>query len=450
MNPIFDELPTKLGLYTLTELLCSRERSELYAATQSYVDRTVVIEVLRPDCTESEVEHFRASARKRAAVTLAHVSPVLEAVQTGGFSYVVQENPAGKSLSVLLGEGIGLSYKQGFALTQAVAELYSSCLSQNMAALPLDLSSIYMQDGEFSFLSPLEEGVPNDAERERQMTTLADILERVVPNDILTKSKLAVVVHWLRNGYGGGVLEWQPLLGALNSLLLQKSSQRKPGEQRKPKSLLHYTKRRYMKRALRALVGEKKCVIFSVLGVLAVAAITACLRFFLYGPELLPAVTDDYVYCLCGGEKWRVHSNPVSIREYADFLAAFSKMSPAEKQRLHDGIPVAAGNHTPLDWDKQRRAASGTPVRGVSYWDALAYARYRREAVPDAQLVKTVRQCVPPSVSTEEWTSTHIPEQFPLSSHYVVIPARGTDPVPAEDPARQEKQRSFRTAQIEK
>ncbi len=450
MSPIFDELPTKLGHYTLTERLCSRERSELYAATQSYVDRTVVIEVLRSGYSDTVVEHFRESARRRAAVTLGHVSPVLEAAQTGNYSYVVQEKPAGKSLSALLGEGGGLSYKQGFALAQAVAELYSACIGQNLAALPLDLASVYLENDVFSFLSPLEEGTPADADRVAQMTALAEILEQVVPNEVLTVSKLAVVVHWLRNGYGGVVLEWQHLLGALNSLRLQKNTRHKSGEQRKSKSLLHYAKWRYVKRALRAPVSGKRGLAFYAVGVLVTAVVSALIRFYLCGPETLPAVTDDYVYCLCDGIEWRVHSNPVSISEYTDFLAAFNSMSPDERQRLHIDMPAAVDEHTPIDWDKQQKAASDAPVCGVSYWDALAYARYRREAIPNARLVKTVRKYVTPPHATEEWTSTQVPERFPLSPYYVVMSANSTDIVPAVDPARREKQRGFRTAQNEK
>ncbi len=446
MNPIFDDLPTKLGLYTLTELLCSREKSELYAATQSYVDRTVVIEVLRPGCSELEIEHFRESAHKRATVTPAHVSPVLEAVQSGSFSYVVEEELPGKSLSMLLQEGVGLSYKQGFALAQAVAELYNVFHEQNMAAVPLDLASIYVDDNNFSFFSPLEDGISDDAQRVAQMTALADILEQMVPGEVLAKSKLAVVVHWLRNGYGGSALEWQPLLGALNSLRLHK----KASERKKTRGILHYVKWRYVRRGLRVLFGSRKRVIFNTLGILIVAIITYLVRFFTSDTAQLQAVADDYVYCRSDGVMWRVRSKPVTIREYTEFLTAYNSMSAEEKQRLHAGMPMSVREHTPLDWTKQLRTARNSSVRGVSYWDALAFARYRHEIVPEAKLVRAVRKYNATTGASEEWTSSQVAEKFPLQRYYVAYPAKGEGIIPAVNPAQQGKKRSFRTARIAK
>lgn len=446
MNPIFDDLPTKLGLYTLTELLGSREKSELYAATQSYVDRTVVIEVLRPGCSESEIGHFRESAHKRATVTPAHVSPVLEAVQSGSFSYIVEEGLPGKSLSMLLREGEGLSYEQGFALTQAVAELYNACHEQNTAAAPLDLASVYIDNNSFSFFSPLEDGIPDDAQRTAQMAALADILEQMVPAEVLTKSKLAVVVHWLRNGYGGAALEWQPLLGALNSLRLH----RKTSGRKKARGILHYAKRRYVRRGLRAMFGSKKRAIFSTLGVLIVAMITYSVRLFIGDAAQSPTAADEYVYCRSDGVTWRVRSKPVTIREYAEFLAAYNSMSAEEKQRLHADMPVSVREHTPLDWAKQLRTARNSPVRGVSYWDALTFARYRHEIVPEAKLVKAVRKYKAEDGAAEEWTSSQVAEEFPLQRYYVAYPAKGEGIIAAVNPAQQEKKRSFRTARITK
>ena len=90
MKPIFPQLPSKLGLYTVTERLGSRQYSELYNAYQSYVDRGVILEALRPGCDEARANYFLAAAQARAAVNLPGVSPVLESAQSGSIIYLLQ------------------------------------------------------------------------------------------------------------------------------------------------------------------------------------------------------------------------------------------------------------------------------------------------------------------------------------------------------------------------
>ena len=452
MNPIFTELPTKLGLYVLEELLGERENSELYAATQSYVDRAVVLEVLRPQSTPEQVMQFQENIRQRASVSLPHVCAVLESVQTGAYSYLIQERPNGISLSAQIAQGKRFNYAQGFSLVQAVAELYSSCQSMGLAALPLDASSIYMHHGEFSFLSPVVAGVADAEHRDAQMIGLAYVLEQVLLPNLLTNSKLAVVIHWLKNGYGGTALEWAPLLAAFDALRVQK------GEEQHPEGslggfLLRFAKKRYLKRIVRNAVQHYKLVGCAALAVLLIGFT----GFFVAWVPREDSSSDGgnvtRVCCDYAGAQWSVYA-PVSLEEYARFLKAYGDMTKEQQEQLHEGMPPAITSHQPLNWEEQLEAANeegesgmSAPVRGVSYWDALTYARFAKAQLASVELVQTARKHFRQKHGIEEWTSTRVDAFLPYSSHYVVCPPQGDNMIRDINPELRSANRGFRVAQ---
>lgn len=435
-------------------MLGVREHSELYLAKQSYVDRAVVIEVLRPNSPQELAELFQEMVRRRAAASLPHVVPVLESAQTGHLRYLIQELPQGKPLAVRVQEEGTLTMEQAFTFIQAVADMYCACLEQGMAAHPLTLDSIYMDGNNFSFFSPVISGAITDEQRVAQMEAFADILETVLDPGMVEKSNLSIIMHWLRFGYGNMPLEWAPLATSLSTLRAQKFAEQKESidwrELLKPSTL-----KRRGKRTLRAMRAN---MAFGgvVAGLMLLAGVAvALLSYYSQNTSDLPAVTDDYVYCGTAGRVWRVQTRPVSIEEYGAFLDAWNKMTNAQKKDLCEGMPSGNKNLTPWQWSEQSMAASfgtewqgknisrETPVCGVSYWGALAYARYVKGGLPSVAQLKVVRQKTGEPM-VEEWTSSGMQASFPLDPSYVVYPAYGGEPTQEVDPNRQTKQRSFR------
>lgn len=453
MNTIFPELPTKLGLYSLTQVLGVREHSELYLAKQSYVDRTVVIEVLRPDSPPEIVEFFQETARRRAAASLPHVSPVLESVKTGVLHYLIQELPKGKPLTEKLAEGGHLSLDQGFAFVQAVADIYCACIEQKMAALPLSMDSVYMDGDHFAFFSPVIQGEITDDLRREQMESLASILEGSLPMHEAAQSNLAIIIHWLRYGYGSMPLEWEPLASSLSTLRSQKYAPTKGNiawnDLMKPSSV-----KRRVRRAVRT-VKENAAFVGVTAAVTLVAGVAAAVYAASGTVNEQSAVADGYIYCRSSAGAYRVQAQPVSIAEYGRFLSAWDKMSNAQKKDINQGMPENIKNHTPWQWDEQNTAASlglewygrkmdeNTPVSGVSYWDALAYARYVGGRLPGMEQIKLSRQSAGEPL-VEEWTASGGQAGFPLESCYMVYPAYGNTFIQEINPTQQEKLRGFR------
>lgn len=453
MNPIFPELPTQLGIYSLTKLIGVREISELYLAKQSYVDRAVVIEVLRPECQEGEKVDFLDSARLNAAVSLPQVAPVLESASTGTLHYVIQEEPEGKPLKQ---QTTKLTVDQAFTLVQSVAEVYCACLEQEVAARPITLEDIYIDGKEFRFFSPVVAGGWTDELRAAQMEGLADILTKVLSPRDAEKSNLSIIIHWLRNGYGGEPMQWQPLAASLKAVRASRQrTQRGVPLMQRVRAL--YGNKVAQKQALRSLLN------LALLGLvmLGVAVGVGCLG-LLFEERVVdtrPAFSDGCLHCMVDKRPIRVEDQPVSVEEYSTFLNAWKTMSSREKTILCQGLPanVVSDSHQPRQWDEQVKAAAEksewngfkmsphAPVRGVSFYDALVCARYYKAELPSLDVIRTVRQqCYGGEPMMEEWSRDRIPETVPYEEQCIVCPASGNDVIEETDLGLRSVARGFR------
>lgn len=450
MNPIFPELPTKLGIYNLTQLIGVREYSELYLAEQSYVDRAVAIEVLRPTSAPEMVEAFQEISRNRAAVKLPHASPVLESARTGNLRYLIQEQPKGTPLITRLEEEGPLNSQQAFILVQQVAELYCACHEQGVAAAAIGMESIYMEGENFYFFSPVLYGPGSKEHREVQMATLADVLEQSLSEKDVAKSNISIIIHWLRRGNGSSSLEWGPLAAALSTLRSQK------GPAQKVVSLERFSisgTKRMLRQKVRASVHVLLWLGVMLLIVLGIGSLG-----LLWNSAWLGGDVAGYVRCGSGDDIWSVMARPVSIREYEEFMNAWNELSGSKKEEISAGIPAGVRNAIkPQEWDEQcsaarnggewmgRKLTPDSPVCGVSYWNALICARYMGGDLPRAEILKAVRQKLGGS-EVEEWTSSWVENAFPYEPYYAVFPATGSRIIQDINPDMQVKMRSFRVA----
>lgn len=453
MKPIFPELPSKLGLYTVTERLSARQFTELYDAYQSYVDRRVVLEALRPGCDEAMVNYFLATTQARAAVNLPGVSPVLESARSGSIIYLVQEKPVGEPLMRLLLEQ-RFSAKDGLRLVEALAELYEAGKKQNVAIDPVTADAIYVDGGQINFLSTISPDSPTPALLTAQMCALADLLEQAIPSALMKNSSLPTVINWLRHGYNGRVLEWNSLRSALRALRARRHSSDKVSRDDVGHPSLRMMLRRWMRELRKSFWLTATCVLLvSLVGGIGSQLI----------PEdafvsLDPAVTGNRVYAMDGQQVYAVHQLPVSIAEYSIFIEAWGKMSPEEREHLADGLFENPANYSlrdPLNWEEQLRAAEegkkltpNSPVLGVGYREAMLYARYADEVLATADQVFTAREHTPGAKEVEEWTASFSSPQMPYDGCIIVWPAQGKIPIYASDDQEQVPQRGFRTASL--
>jgi len=124
VNPIEG---TILGArYTLTERIAVGGMGEVWAATDTVLDRTVAVKLLNHGLSQENdfVERFRAEARHTAALQHPNIATVFDYGEDDGTAYLVMELVPGQPLSQIIAERAPLSAQETVAiLIQAATAL---------------------------------------------------------------------------------------------------------------------------------------------------------------------------------------------------------------------------------------------------------------------------------------------------------------------------------------
>lgn len=444
MSSIFPELPLRLGDYTLSRLLSARENSELYEATQSHVERSVIIEVLRPDCDQHALNAFLNTARARVATNPPRVGQVFESLMAKGFWYLAQEKPAGRSLATRLEQGASLTPLETCAVIIAAAELYAACTRQQRAAAPLLPDSIFLSDkGDIAFLSPVVAGKPRPEAVPLQMRELAFCLRPLLPRSGPGCNRVSTLVLWLQEGYEGQWLEW-PSIQSTAALIVEQLTPPRQEASARQRPQTTGSRRRAILRRWRRNLRRSGWVAASAAIIAAIAYLGSL--FPLSSPAELAPLQGEYVACQLHEKTVRVLAHPVTRREYRDFLQAYDSMSASRKAALHRDTPPEHADPRPAGWDASDSAQpEDAPVTNVSYWNALAYARSLGGELPPIELLAAVRQETGEEPAIQEWTASTHPDSGVYRESALILPP-GENPAPLLEPERAARspQRGFR------
>jgi serine/threonine protein kinase len=124
MNPTEGTVMSKR--YTLTERIAGGGMGEVWAATDTVLDRAVAVKLLNPALSQERgfVERFRAEARHSAALHHPNITTVFDYDQDGATAYRVMELVAGQPLSQIISERAPLSAQETSSiLIQAASAL---------------------------------------------------------------------------------------------------------------------------------------------------------------------------------------------------------------------------------------------------------------------------------------------------------------------------------------
>lgn len=396
MTPLFPDLPHPLGAYMLTRLIEQRAGSEVYAASQGSVSREVALEVLRTGATPEQQAAFLATARKRVtAGGLPHVGQVYESLCAGGLWFLTQELPQGRPLSSYTPEDTP-SIAESCRIIAAAAEMYADCAAAGHAVLPLSAAAVYVGEGGHPrFLSPIVAGRP--AAEDESMPALAALLAPLVPRDVPGTARLDTLLYWMAEGYEGQRLTFEQVRATAQTIITQLGEDAQPAEQTTAEGLRR--RRRRLRRQV--LLGAAY-----VAGLAALAFAVSSVGFLFRSPQFVnvPAVRADGVTLhLPQGQHHIIDRRPVSVADYAAFLADWEKADSASRERCMRAFEDMP-NLTPADWDAQQQGPQDKPVTGVSYRQAMAYALFHEAALPAAAELQTVFDTVG-AAGVAEWTA---------------------------------------------
>lgn len=393
MTHIFTDLPHTLGVYTLTRLIEQREISALYEARQTHVDRAVVLEVLQPGLPREMEVSFMAQARNRVACTgVPHVADVLESLRADGLWFLTQERPQGRSLADIARNGETLTVREICCVIAAAADMYQAYGKLKTGALLQAASSIYVEEsGEVHFLSPQVEG--KTTKRRIQMQALAQKLMPLCPREKAQGiGRAMTLLEWLGDGMNGRFLKWHEIGDAARTVITQLDTNAVP-DSAKPyhvrmRERIRSHSRMQLIRGFFLHWGIPLAAAASI-----IAGFTALGSFFGMGaPQIIPAAGKSDFLCRQADKNERVLRYPVSVQQYADFMRWVGSMTEVQRAELFRDIPETARQLTPTGWKAQTR--KGTPdaaVTGVTYWQALAYARYAHAELPTPAQLQTIR-----------------------------------------------------------
>lgn len=459
MTPIFPNLPAQLGVYTLVRRLGSHSTMERYIAKQSHVERAVVVEVMRPDMPQPVLDAFLRNARARVVENVPHVSQVLESMTNKGTWYTTLECPEGTPLSRLREQGKCLTTQQACLVLEQVAQIYDYCAGKDIAAGGLTDDAIFIKGKtEIAVLSPIIAGKHQDTLRPSQLDALAAAMRPVRPVGMPGETRIKTLLEWLEQDFENGRLDWQTIADTAKSVREQVAPiiSRKNVADPAANSISSR-----VRNTLQPKAGWKRYALPGGIALGAVLLMTAA-GFFI-GPMLdggeIPPIHGGYVYCTrADGGTVAIMENPVSIGEYGQFIN-FYNSAPMEQRSLIDaGIPGTEFGHTPADWDAQWNAAVGgkkwqgkrltpdSPVTGVSYWDAVAYANYVHGQLPEQHSLRSARTASGQNGHTE-WTASSYSGGNLYAESRILLPAGAADtPILETDPASRKEGRAFRLA----
>lgn len=396
MTPIFPELPHTLGAYTLTRLLEMRGETELYAASQGSVGREVALEVLRPGAGPAEQGAFLSTARSRvAADRLPHTGQVLESLCAGGLWFLTQELPQGRSLADSAA-GETLRIAELCRIVIAASELFENCAAAGLAALPLTAASIYISPaGKPRFLSPVIAGAAG-ASPVPYMVSLADTLAPYVPAEVPGTNRMLTLLLWMREGYEGQMLLWEQVRATAQSLMAQLGETEQEEERTTEEGKMRHRRRLQRQWTRRVLYG---C------GLLLLGGIVASAGLLFRTPQYVtrPAVRAEGISLrLPKGKVLLVAPQPVSVGEYAAFLQRVEAMDADARQQLFSVLSEPPETLVPADWEAQQ-AHADAPVTGVSFRQALLYAREQGAELPSCAQLQCVFEATG-AAGVQEWT----------------------------------------------
>lgn len=390
MNPASEE--RHLGEYRLRKLLDETPISRLWLAEQVSVARLVLVEELRD-------EHYRgaflANVRAKAAVDHPLIGSVYEAVAEPDVCFYAHELLPGVTLAARLKADEFLKPARLALILRRISEAHLQHEALHQATAPLDLNDVYLDEHGVIRLTNLAVAGPRLPEQSaRDIVHLGGAFVALVASGQPGATRLTTLFAWMRGEGLDAPLTW----GQTRDFCLQIEHQLSD-----PLSLLTPTQagaQTSRKQPVALIAG------FTVLVLVGILASAIKLRPPLPPPPpraSLPAAvtipagnhpTPD------GSQEtlpaFRISAHEITIGQYAEFLDTLGMLAKNQRDDTYDlaSQPKEKTTHAPTDWAALLAAAklSGTwqnqpvtldsPVVGVDWWDAAAYAEWKKGHLP--------------------------------------------------------------------
>lgn len=408
-----------LGEYRLQKLIAENPVSRTWLAEQVSVSRMVLVDELREDA-QAHKAAFLADIRAKAAVDHPLVGSVFEAVAKPEQCYYAHELLSGMTLAER--ETAGLTFLP-VRLCQvlrriAEAQLQHEALGHATSAFTLD--AVHLDEHGVIRLKNLAIAGPRDpAQSAQDIRHLGHALTPMVTADEPGSTRMLTLFSWMR----GEGLEAPITWGQTRDFCMQIEHQLTT-----PVSSLTPTQAAIRGRTKQPVLLIAVVTIVAVVGIIA---FTMKMRPpVLHGPPrtslpvaiLVPAgkyPTPD------GTEEilpaFRISAHETTIGQYAEFLETLRMLANEKHEHTFDHAeqPPEKSTHQPTAWPALLTAAKAegiwqdqalnldSPVMGVDWWDAAAYAEWKKARLPTQEewfAALSMEVVKPAAVQPGPWT----------------------------------------------
>ena len=376
---------TMLGHYQVIDRLYTEPEAETYRAIQYTVQRPVALVLLKPHLLGDveAVAKFKDRERVKASLSHPRIAPLYEAGEANGWLYYTREMPPGRSLKDIASAGEQLGERVLVDVLYRVAEAMNYAVERGYGYRTLGTRDIYV-DGE-NQASIVNVFRPPSALPRDQAADVQALIELLAPYAAPGKARSMLHDLSLQSH------DWAKLAAAMHDIRDDMSE----------RSLLNRAKDEDIAVAISPsrpwLVVAIAAVVLAVvtyLGVLSgggggattLAVKSEMVRIprgtFIYQKDQKAVIERDY---------W-ISKHEVTIAQYAEFLEALKK---APAGTYDDPVqPAGKTTHEPEGWAAYYSAAStngslnhqqlslDSPVSNVDYWDAVAYAKWKKQRLP--------------------------------------------------------------------
>ena len=403
------------GDYAAKELLGETQSTRTWLAEQVSVGRMVLIEELKPEAA-GERDSFLADVRAKAAVEHPLVGSIYEASTENGQCYIAHELLPGKTLAERAAEGQTFKAQRFVHILRRISEANIYHEGHSNATSPMGLGAVHVDEHGVIRIQNLVIAGERLADHSlRDVMKLGTDLEGMLDTNKPGATRCLTLLAWMRGQGVSKPLEWTQIRDFCVQIEQQLTE---PSEVVTPPTS--------------AIRPEKKNGFVWVVGLLLLAV--------LVGVFLMPKSkkttkkkVEETTWVKVAANKHRtpdgyrfqtadfeITATEVTIGEYAEFLESLEILARdgGEKIYDHSDQPESKNGHEPDDWAALYDAAKQSaiwqeeeidihhPVVGVDWWDAYAYAKWKRGFLPTQEqwfgaLMSGAK--VPSKIPVSEW-----------------------------------------------
>jgi len=393
MNPISED--RLLGEYRLKQLLDENSLTHTWLAEQVSVSRMVVVNEL---IDESQRPEFLANVRAMASVDHPLVGSIFEAVDEPEMCFYAHELLPGVSLLERKNSGHSLSPVRLTHILKRVAEANFQHESLAHASSLLGIEAIYLDEHSVVRLKNLVIAGPRSPDQStRDIHHLGTTLPVLVAAGQPGTTRLLTLLSWMRGEGIDQPLRWDQTRDYCEQIE-QQLAEPTPSPMTTQK----------------VIASRKKSPAPWIFGVAALVLLGVFILAIRQRPPLQAspprANLPDAVVIAEGSHPtpdgavepllaFRIAAHEVTIGQYAEFLATLEMLAKDNRERTfdHKDQPAQKVSHLPDHWPRLSAAAKAnstwnnlpvtldSPVVGVDWWDAAAYAEWKQARLPSQE-----------------------------------------------------------------